>query len=136
MAVQKSIQYIFNRIFSSTLDAIQVIISDLGRTPTVTAATGTGNISTTTAIAADFILRSVTLHFGASWDEDVTVTLNANDGAAYDTVLKSLDAGAGCTDMAWWPEGGLLVESGDEIVVTATNPGSITFGLRIVTEAA
>ena len=106
--------------------------------PTVTAASsGSGgeNVNTTTAIAADFYLRAVTIHFNGAWANDVTVALDAKDGAAYDTVLATLVVG-GETDAVWIPDSDLPFEDGDEIKVTSTNPGTVTFGLRIVTESA
>lgn len=112
---------------------------DALNTPVVTPATSGGggeNINTTTALATDFYLRAITIHFNGAWTNDVTVTLDATDGVAYDTVLRTLAGGAGITDMVWIVEGDLLCENGDQIVVTGTNPGAVTFGLRIVTEEA
>ena len=107
----------------------------MGRSPDETYATGSGNISKTTAVHGPLVLREVLLHFGASWNADVTVTLDAVLGATYDTVLQTMDAGAGCTDLTWAPEEKRIYRQGDQIKVTATNPGTVTYGLIIVTEA-
>jgi len=60
----------------------------------------------------------------------------ANDGAAYDTVLFSVDPSAtSATDIVYIPDEEMLFESGDEIdVAYPNNAGHAgTFGLRIVT---
>ncbi len=125
-------------VIASDQSDVPVAISDPGRAPTVTPATSGGggeNINTTTALAADFYLRAITIHFNAEWTNDVTVTKDSAGGAAYDTVLRVLEGGAGVTDMAWILEGDWPFQNGDQIVVTSTNPGTVTFGLEISTEA-
>lgn len=104
----------------------------------VTEATGAVAINTTTAVADNFKLESITVHFGAAptTSEDLVVTLDAADGAAYDTVLARVDPSVdSLTDITF--HGGLdfpgHFESGDEIVVTYTNTDTETYGLRIVT---
>jgi hypothetical protein len=105
-------------------------------TVTVTNATGSGALSTSTALSAAFRLTSVTVNFNAAptTSENLTVTVNANDGAAYDTVLFSVDPSAtSATDIVFIPDNDLVFESGDEIDVAFTNTDANTFGLRIVT---
>ena len=125
---------------SSTDNAVlDTIATNTDRVPTVTpASSGSGgeNIAATTSISADFYLRAVTIHFDGAWANDVEVSIDAKDGAAYDAVLRTLPGGAGVMDMSWIVEGDFLFENGDEIKVASTNPGTVTFGLRIVTEAA
>ncbi len=125
-------------VIASDQSDVPVAISDPGRAPTVTPATSGGggeNINTTTALAADFYLRAITIHFDAEWTNDVTVTKDSAGGATYDTVLRVLEGAAGVTDMAWILEGDWPFQNGDQIVVTSTNPGIVTFGLEISTEA-
>lgn len=105
------------------------------RTVAVTSATGALAINTTTAIAAKFRLSSVTLHAGAAMaNENLTITIDALDGVAYDAVLYSVNT-SGVTDIAYIPDNDLVFEAGDEIVVACTNTNAVTYGLRIVTEA-
>ena len=105
--------------------------------PDVTNATGSAAIATSTAVSADFRLVAVTCHFSAapSTSENFTVSLDANDGSAYDTTLLSVDPSAdGVTDISWEPDTDLYFESGDEIAVAYANTDTVTYGLRIVTE--
>ena len=106
--------------------------------PTVTSATGAAGITATTAIGVAFKLNHITVHFSAAptTSEDFTVTINANDGAAYDTVIYSVDPSASsATDIVFIPDQELLLESGDEILLGYTNTDTRTYGVRIVTEA-
>src|SRR3990167_5740106 len=95
-----------------------------GSTPIITNATGAAAIATSYAPAAAFWLESV--------------TLNANDGAAYDTLLQSVDlSAAATTDLVYKPDGGpLLCESGDAIDVAWANTDTKTYGLRITARLA
>lgn len=107
-------------------------------TLTKTVATGVGAIATSAAISADARLAYVALHFSAAptTSQNVTVTLNSVDGAAYDTVLDSVDPSAGAViDFLYEPEGSLFLFSGDAIDVSFTNTDGRTYGLRIVTVA-
>ena len=107
--------------------------------PTVAVSTGAAAINTTTVVAAVFRLKAVTVHFSAAptTSENLIVKLDATAGVAYDTTLYKVDPSVGAvTDIVYMPEGdGLLCASGDEIVVTFTNTDTVTYGLRIVTEA-
>ena len=116
------------------------LLERLNGIPVVTNATGTGAIATSYAPGAAFWLESVTLHLSAapSTSEDLTITLNANDGAVYDTVLLTQDLSSpAATDVVFVPaEGRRLFESGDAIDVAWTNTDGRTFGLRIVARLA
>jgi hypothetical protein len=107
--------------------------------PAVKEASAAGVIATSTAIAAHFELIAITLHLSAAGttSENFTVTLNANDGSAYDTLLFSLDLSTdSVTDLVITPEeDGLpkLYEAGDELDIAWPNTESRTYGLRIVT---
>jgi len=105
---------------------------------TVTNATGAAAINTTTAISADFDLKSVTIFLSGALaaGETVYVTLDANDGTGeYDALLYSQDIGtSGATSFSWIPSTPIPRESGDAIVVTMVNSLTRTYGLRIVTD--
>lgn len=107
----------------------------IGKIPVVTNATGTGAISTTYAPSAHFQLENVTVHFSSAptTSENLTITINANDGSDYDTVILSRDPSlTSDTDILFLPESPVLCESGDAIDVAYTNTDGRTFGLRIV----
>lgn len=105
--------------------------------PTVTNATGAAAINLSTALSNPFRLVNVTVHFSAApvTSELLTVRVDANDGAAYDTVLLSVNPSVlAATDIVLIPDGDLTFESGDEIVVAFPNTDLRTYGVRIVTE--
>lgn len=102
----------------------------------VFSATGTGTIALSTTMSKAFRLVSVTCHFSAAptTSESITATLNALDGAAYDTVLLKTNPSQGAlTDIVYMPDGhGLIFEAGDQIDVAFTNTDARTYGCRIV----
>ncbi len=105
---------------------------------TVTSATWAAAINTTTAIWHDFRLSSVTVKFSAApvASELLTVTVNANDWAAYDTILHSVNPStASETDITYTPTNDLVFEKWDEIVVAFANTNNNTYWLRIVTQS-
>lgn len=115
--------------------ALQVNVS--AGTVAKTVATAALAINTTTALAAQFRLVSVTCHFSAAptTSENFVVKLDATDGVAYDTVLFSVDPSAtAATDIVYIPDKELLFVANDQIVVTFTNTDTRTYGLRIVTQ--
>ena len=100
-------------------------------------ATGAVAIAKTLAPAAKFRLLSVTLHMSSAptTSQNFTVTLDAGDAAAYDTVLVSRDLSVGSvTDQVWTFGEGYEFESDDEIDIAYTNTDTRTYGLRIVYE--
>ena len=101
----------------------------------VTPSTGTSAISVSYAPGYAFWLDGVTCHFSAAptTSENFTVTLNASDGAAYDTVLYSIDPSAySAADIEFRPEGGpRSCKAGDSIDVAYTNTDGRTYGVRI-----
>jgi len=122
-----------------TLDSEQV---DAGAaTATVTNTTGSGAISVSYAPGSAFWFESVTLNLSAAptTSENITVTLNAGDGTAYDTILYRDDLsvlGGGTTDLVYQPARDLLCESADAIDVVWLNQDSRTYGLRIIVRLA
>ncbi|NIL98655.1 MAG: hypothetical protein GTO62_16415, partial [Planctomycetales bacterium] len=73
---------------------------------------------------------------GAAITQTVKVTLDSKTGTNYDTILASA-ALVGNTDFAWVPDGELLLDSGDELLVTCTNTGTpaITVYAEVLAEA-
>ena len=119
-----------------TADALTQRVAQ-ARDLSVTTATGAGAIATTTSVSANWKLNNITVHLSAAptTSQDLDISIDANDGAAYDTILLSQDlAASSATDLVYKPVGGLLLESGDEIKVAYTNSDGGTFGLRIVGE--
>jgi hypothetical protein len=117
----------------STLNALQ---TKPRRIMNKTSATGSAAIAAThTATGWEEVL-SVTLHFSSAptTSENLTITLDANDGAAYDTLLYSIDPSASSvTDLVWFPDGTLVMENGDAIDVAYTNTDTRTYGVQITT---
>jgi len=109
-------------------------------TPVVTNATGAAAIATSYAPAAAFWLDSVSLKLSAAGTtaENLTITLNAVDGAAYDVALLTQDLSvSSVTSLLWTPDDGpLLCEAGDAIDVAWPNSEGRTYGLRIVARLA
>lgn len=107
--------------------------------PVVYNATGAAALALSTTMASHFRLKEVTVHFNTAPTTagNLTLTLNATDGAAYDTVIRKRDPAAdGATDYSFEFEGdGLLCENGDEIDVAYANADARTYGVRIVCEA-
>ena len=94
--------------------------------------------SLTVPASATYRLVSVTLHFSAApgTSENFTITLDAHAGAAYDTLLYSLDLSTGSTiDLVWFPDEPLLLEGGDAIDVAYINTDTGTYGLQITAQA-
>ncbi len=108
-----------------------------GGTVTVYSATGAAAIALSTAMAQQFRLVCVTVHLSTAPTTAgaLTVTLNANDGAAHDTLLYSQDPSSpASTDIVWIPDNDLLFEPSDEIDVAYANANSRIYGVRIVCE--
>lgn len=102
-----------------------------------TSATGTGAITASHAVTGNERVLSVTLHFNTAptTSQSFTITLDANDGASYDTLLFSIDPSASSiTDLVWFPDGDLVCEDGDAIDLAYTNTDGRTYGVQITTE--
>lgn len=98
--------------------------------------TGAAAIAATLTVpaSATYQLISVTMHAdaAATTSENFTITLNANAGAAYDTLLYSLDLSAASTvDLVWYPDEPLYLEGGDAIDVAFANTDTDTYGVQI-----
>jgi len=94
-------------------------------------ATGAAALSQTISPGCAFQLEHVKVHLSAAGGAgDLTVSIDADQGAAYDIVLKTQDMTA-VTDLVWSPERPLTFENGDKIVVAWANAGTKTYGLEV-----
>lgn len=98
--------------------------------------TGAAAIATSLTVpsGATYQLISVSCKFSAApaTSESLTITLDANAGAAYDTLLYTVNPSAtAMTTMLWQPDEPLFLEGGDQIDVAFTNTDTRTYGLQI-----
>jgi len=104
-----------------------------------TSTTGTGTAIATLNPGADFHLMGIRLHIGSALAaaETLTVTLDANAGGAYDTVLYTLDLGTPDIRDLVIPFGGEedFFVAGDQIVIAlSANAGGDTWGCQTTYE--
>jgi hypothetical protein len=117
--------------------AAAALPANLIGTIVVVSATGAAAIAATTASTKRFRLISVTCHLdaGPTTSENFSVTVDALDGADYDTTLYSVDPSLlPATDLKFIPDGDDIYEAGDQIIVDYTNTDTATYGLRITIE--
>ena len=117
--------------------AASVAPANLVGTLVVVSGSGPGVISDTTASTKRFRLISVTCHLDGAptTSEDFTVSVDALDGAAYDTVLKRVDPSlVAATDIVYIPDGDTIYEAGDQILLGYANTDANTYGVRITIE--
>lgn len=79
-------------------------------------------------------LISITLHLDGTptTSESLTITLDANAGSAYDTVLFSLDLSLAPTvDLVYTPEQPLIFEGEDIVSIAFANTETNTYGLQV-----
>jgi hypothetical protein len=92
----------------------------------------------TVPVSQTYKLISVSLHLSAAptTSENFTITLDANAGAMYDTLLYTLDLSVGSTtDLVWFPDEPMYLEGGDAIDVAYANSDLGTYGVQITAEA-
>ena len=111
------------------------VVGISGATVAKSEATGTGAIaaSGTVPSGSNYRLVSVSCHLDAppTTSEDLTITLDADAGAAYDLLLYTLDPSAGSiTDILWQPDEELVLEAGDAVDVAYTNTDGNTYGVQ------
>ncbi len=107
--------------------------------PTITSTTGTVTAIATLAPGAAFRLLGIRFHLGSALAaaETLTVTLDAGDGAAYDTVLFTRDMSVGAVLDLIIPFGGAedFFGATDEIVIAlSANVGGDTWGCQTIHE--
>ena len=112
----------------------------MGRRPIkVYPATATsGALALSTLEARRFKLVKVTVKFNTkpTTSEDVTLTLNASDGADYDAIIARANpsTGSGTGDIVFTGDDNDIFEAGDELDLAFPNTENRTYGARIVTE--
>jgi hypothetical protein len=103
---------------------------------TVYTATGTGALSLATSESGrfQFVQASVKFNSLPVTSQDVTLTLDALGGAAYDAILRRLNPslGTGTGDTVFLGDPDEIYESGDQLTLAYTNTDGRTFGARIV----
>lgn len=93
-------------------------------------------ITVSTPVGALRHILFVTIKFSASAAVDPTITLNSGAGAGWDTVLATIDLGAGATDVLWIPEEELWIMDDDILDVLAPDEGgAITSSIAIYTRS-
>lgn len=65
---------------------------------------------------------------------NLTVTLDAQGGADYDTLLKTASM-VGVTDWVWEPDQDLILMAGDAVDVAYANPDLRTVGVQVTVKA-
>lgn len=93
-----------------------------------------GAIAVSLVVARVARVTSVTLNLDAAptTSENLTITLNAVAGSAYDTLLYSLNLSTGSTtDVVWMPDQPLWIQPGDAIDVAYANTDGNTYGVLI-----
>jgi hypothetical protein len=98
--------------------------------------TTTGAEAIAASLAAKRVSRliSVSTKFSTAptTSESITITLDANAGAAYDTLLYTLNPSTGATaSFMWFPDQPLYLEPGDAIDIAFTNTDTRTYGVQI-----
>lgn len=124
-----------------TYDGTNWVVKDIGGgeggLEVVSIATGAAAIAKVVNPAAKFRLLAITLHLSTAptTSQALTVTLDAGDGTAYDTILVSRDLSVGSvTDQVWVFGKGYEFEADDHIDIAYTNTDTRTYGLRVIYE--
>jgi hypothetical protein len=102
-----------------------------------TVATGAAAIAASLTVPAGktYQLDAITLALSTAPTTagDLTVTLNAAVGAAYDALLYTVDPSAtAMTSLVWQPNVPTFLEAGDALDVAYANADLRTYGLRIM----
>ena len=101
--------------------------------------TATGAVAIAASVAAikatEVIQITLNLNLAPTTSESLTVTINSVSGAAYDTLIYSLDLStASTTDLLWQPSEDLWLMPGDSLDIAYTNTDKRTYGLSVVTK--
>ena len=98
-------------------------------------ATGEAAIATTIAPnSQQFRVLEVRVHLSdAGGAGDLTLTVDAAQGAAYDTVIKTQDMTL-VTDFTEQPTTPYYFDAGDKLVIAWANAGEVTYGLTVIYE--
>jgi len=123
----------------STAIALERIATFDDRTPMRYRGILTGAAAIDHYITPGYSFRIIKLELNTSApvavSEDLVVTLDAGDGATYDTILLKQDLSDGSIqDLVWPADWDDQYESDDVVLLTWTNTGTLTYGLRIIIE--
>lgn len=95
-------------------------------------ATGTGALALTVAPGYKWQLKEVRVHLSAAGGAgDLTITMDAGAGAAYDCVLLTQDMTAK-TDYFYHPDYPLVFDATDKVVIAWANTGGKTYGIEVI----
>ena len=95
-------------------------------------ATGVGALVHTLAPGRAFRLLEVRIHLSAAaTQQDFTITLDSNEGAAYDLIFDTQDMTA-VADHVYRPAHPAIFMKGDELDFAWLNSDARTFGLEII----
>ena len=133
----------FSALVEKLIDTIDTVLDNIltkvTRTITQHKATATsGAIALVVDPAAAFKLVSLSLHFNTAptTSENLTVTLDSGQGAAYDTVLYKRDPSVGSlTDLYVEFGDNFVFASDDHLDVAYANTDARTYGIIARTEA-
>lgn len=94
-------------------------------------ATGNAAINETITPSSAFLLDSIRIHLNAAGGSgNLTITVDANAGAAYDAVLATQDMTA-ITDYLYQPTRPIPFSDGDKLIITWPNAGAKTYGMEV-----
>lgn len=97
-------------------------------------ATGAAAVSMTVNPAKAWQLEEVRIHLSAVGAAgNLTITIDANAGTAYDVVLLTQDM-TSITDLVWQPDRPIKFENGDKIVIAWANGSTRTYGIEVLHE--
>ena len=95
-------------------------------------ATGTSNIASTFSFSSNVILDEVRLHLSAAGGaNNLTITIDDNDGAVYDLVLVTQDM-TSVINYQYLPTRPIHLNADDKLIIAWTNGSSRTYGLKIL----
>lgn len=84
-------------------------------------------------VGQSYRLISVTTTFtvAPTTSENLTITLDANAGARWDSILYTVDPGGAAVDsIVWQPEEELFLEGGDSVLVEYANTDARDWGIQ------
>lgn len=105
--------------------------SNIVKTPST--ATGSGALSETISYPQAFELEEIRIKVGVAptTAENLTITIDAAAGAAYDVVLAAIPM-AGVTSYRWADDTPSLLVPGDKIVIAWANTDTRTWGITYI----
>ena len=94
-------------------------------------ATGAAAVSMTVDPDRQWMLDEIRVHLSeAGGAGNLTVTIDANAGAAYDYLLATQDM-TSVTNYSYQPTRPINLDAGDKIVIAWANAGTKTYGIEV-----